>query len=252
MLRWLTGRSIAKIDAERLRLAGPLEDGERPIEHLAGWALCGWPTPPLEGGPLDSRRQAMFVPADLLDTYLANPSIHFFGIRHLLVLALLTDRRLVLLPLDASRPAPRGQRYATYDQLSLVRRSAWLAAIEGVTFLGAANGILPDGGQAGMHLRVLTHAQVGPLLDGPPMPAFDLSQLQDVHELYGPEPGLLLTIAESSLPGLLDLLLGVEYVGIRMMESSLAWRPSAQLEEWLVDWKNDRKEPWRPLYERYP
>lgn len=241
-------KEMARVDAERLRISGPLEEGERAVEHLSGWALCGWPTLPLER----AQREDMFLPADALDNYLEGLRASLFGIRPLLVIALLTDRRLVIRPLDAFRAAPHGQRYATYHQRSLARRFIWLGAIEGITLLPAAQG-LPDGQPAAVHLRVITRAiqGSGSVVEGPPMPTFDISHLHDVHDLFGPEPGLVLTIAESAFLALPDLILGAKHVGIQMMESSLTWAPSVEMQESLVDFQEDRITPWRPLYERY-
>jgi hypothetical protein len=54
-----------------------LEDGERALEHLAGWALCGWPLMPLER----AREKGMFLPTDALDNYLEGRQASPIGIR---------------------------------------------------------------------------------------------------------------------------------------------------------------------------
>lgn len=240
-------RRVRKIDRQRLGLFD-LQEGELPFETLITWGMSIWPVKmQLPGSPRDAYADDFFdtpnafvmTGSELEDNQAAASSVALFGIvtRPQLCLLLATNRRLIWLPIDKSRPTYRSGSYPTYDSPAMSSRWVDLSDFDYAELVGMPEGDLPEGLSSSLAIRFAFAENDDRSIQGPAWPRFDLHDVEEFANETLDQPCALFAIATVVEPMLDFFMLGLAEAGFTVLPPEY---PSALR-------ANRRK--WKPLRE---
>ena len=237
-----------EIDRGRLSLFD-LDASELPFETLITWGMSIWPAKmPLPGQPRDGYADSFFdepnayvmTGSDLADDEAVDGSIALFGIvaRLQLSLLLVTNKRLLWLPIDKAQETYQPGSYPVYRTAAMGARWVNRADFDYAELVGMPTGDLPDGLVTSLAISFAFKDRVANPIQGPGWPRFDLHDVAEFERESLDQPCALFAVASIAEPMVDLFMLGLAEAGFAVLPPEM---PEALR-------KSNRQ--WRPLHEK--